>query len=67
MTRRELKAAAAQKNLCVCVEGWRGQVGAAAWCWKKWQGEEWWEVVCTEEWWGWEEDFLRWVIYRPSS
>lgn len=46
------------RKMCVCVERWRGQMEATVW--KKWQVKEWWEVVCFEEQWGWEEDFLGW-------
>lgn len=47
VTRRELKVVAVQKNAFVLRE----QREAAGWRWKKWQEEEWWEVLCSEEWW----------------
>jgi len=56
-----------RENICVCVEGWKGQMEAAVQSWRKWQGKEWWKVLCFEEWWGWEESSLRRRIYRPSS
>lgn len=50
-----------------CCEGWRGQMEEAVHRRKEWLEKNGWEVVFFEEYWGWEEGFVRWMIYRSSD